>query len=282
MASAKRTSKGKQAIFKELFDILDVEWNDKYVSDGGTVTGEGLNALLGEVSFRSGIPQTNLPDKEDRKIRLINKSQEACVLALEIGKRTSIPYSEESFFSIFVNAWELLLKAKILHDGGEIKLPNEQYKTITFGKSVKKVFPDDNNPIRKNLFELSYLRNSAAHSFIPIILPSMIPLLQAGIYNYREQILNWFGIDMKKRIPSESMIFVLDSDSQIETITRIKSKLSKNTIDYIKWWEDKIKVEINSLLESDIRQFFNPIELNSSSQSVLSKTDAESYFGYFN
>ena len=67
MVRGKRTTKTKHEIFKELFDILDIEWKEKYVSSGATVAADGLEALLNEISFSFGIPQVGLGKEDEKK-----------------------------------------------------------------------------------------------------------------------------------------------------------------------------------------------------------------------
>jgi hypothetical protein len=47
---------------------------------------------------------------------LVEKSRAACVAAVETYNRASSPYREESFAILMINAWELLLKARILKE----------------------------------------------------------------------------------------------------------------------------------------------------------------------
>lgn len=53
--------------------------------------------------------------------QLIEKSQEAFLLSLEIYNKPTIKYRIESFSFFFCNAWELLLKAHILEKTGQRK-----------------------------------------------------------------------------------------------------------------------------------------------------------------
>ena len=50
------------------------------------------------------------------KGRLLDKSIEAYILSLETINRLSVKYRVETFAYLICNAWELLLKAKILQD----------------------------------------------------------------------------------------------------------------------------------------------------------------------
>ncbi len=48
--------------------------------------------------------------------RLLDKSIAAALAAIEVYNKPHFRYREESFVVLLVNAWELLLKAKLLKD----------------------------------------------------------------------------------------------------------------------------------------------------------------------
>ena len=68
---------------------------------------------------------------------LVEKSRAACVAAVETYDRASAPYREENFAILMINAWELLLKARVIRENGgklssvcardSIKLKNGKY-----------------------------------------------------------------------------------------------------------------------------------------------------------
>jgi Protein of unknown function (DUF3644) len=47
---------------------------------------------------------------------LVDKSLEACIAAIEIYNKPDFRYREEAFSILMLNAWELLLKARILKE----------------------------------------------------------------------------------------------------------------------------------------------------------------------
>jgi Protein of unknown function (DUF3644) len=49
---------------------------------------------------------------------LVEKSRAACVAAVETYNRASAPYREENFAVLMINAWELLLKARVIKENG--------------------------------------------------------------------------------------------------------------------------------------------------------------------
>jgi hypothetical protein len=49
-------------------------------------------------------------------MRFVDKAQAALIAAVEIYNKPSFSYREETFAILAINAWELLLKAKVLKD----------------------------------------------------------------------------------------------------------------------------------------------------------------------
>ncbi len=51
-----------------------------------------------------------------RSIRLYRKAEVALIAAIEVYNKPDFKYREETFAILALNAWELLLKAKLLHE----------------------------------------------------------------------------------------------------------------------------------------------------------------------
>ena len=91
------------------------------------------------------------------KHQLVDKSIEAYVLALETINRLTVQYRLEAFCYSMCNAWELLLKAKILHD--KCNTDSIYYKrqkgkirrTLSLRDCLKQVFPKQNDYVRRNI-----------------------------------------------------------------------------------------------------------------------------------
>ena len=93
------------------------------------------------------------------KGRLVNKSVEGYILALETINRLSIQYRVETFCYLICNAWELLLKAKILDDAGKDhdaiyrgkKKRNQRRESISLRECLERVIPNQFDPERRNV-----------------------------------------------------------------------------------------------------------------------------------
>jgi len=83
---------------------------------------------------------------------LIEKSISAAVSAIEIYNKPDFKYREESFSILIINAWELLLKAKILKDNkGKLQsIYVQDRKKTKEGEPIKRFYPKRNrcgNPL---------------------------------------------------------------------------------------------------------------------------------------
>lgn len=97
--------------------------------------------------------------------QLLDKSQEAFVLGVEIYNKPTIKYRVEGFSFFICNAWELMLKAHIIKTLGEEKIYYKENKdrTINLENCIKLVFTNDKDPLRLNLEKIIELRNTSTH-----------------------------------------------------------------------------------------------------------------------
>ena len=211
---------------------------------------------------------------------MIHKSQESFILALEMINKTTIPYRIETFCTLFINSWELLLKAKMIQDKKNIYIKNELTKTKQFKDCVKENFKG-NNPIRKNLIIIANLRNEAAHLFIRMVPPSFIPIFQAGIINYKNKLLEWFDQDIRKRMNGNSLILIVEEENKSEFVVKYRKKLSSESINYIIKWDKNIEGITQNLPKNLVGMFFLPIEVRLSDYLIPAKNQIKSYLGKF-
>ena len=72
--------------------------------------------------------------RKSRSNTLLDKAVQAALSAIELYNKPNFLYREESFTILMVNAWELLLKAKLLDDNGS----NPICLYVVDGKAVGK------------------------------------------------------------------------------------------------------------------------------------------------
>lgn len=196
---------------------------------------------------------------------LIESSIEAFILGLEVINKLSISYRLESFVFLFCNAWELLLKAKLLKEKRKIfyrKKRKQPQRSLSLDDCLNRVFTSTDDPVRLNIEKIKELRDNATHLIIPLIPADAMALFQAGVINYTRKLTEWLGIDISKRVPLGMMSLVYDIDPSLHNLDSaiIKRRLTKDTL---KWWtnfQTSIRDRIQSLTTGK-DTFYIPINL---------------------
>jgi len=159
---------------------------------------------------------------------LLEKSVSACLSAIEIYNKPDFKYREETFTILMINAWELLLKAKILKDNKNrldsiyIKEPRKlsdgtkSTKQATIKKSrsgnpmsiellrsleiVSKTSPDVNLPFKENITALCEIRDNAIHfkNDEAGLGKIVLELGTASLKNYLNAVKRWFDKDLSR------------------------------------------------------------------------------------
>lgn len=176
---------------------------------------------------------------------LLSKSQESFLLALELYNKPTISYRAESFSILFSNAWELLLKAYILKQNSgkravifRKKQKGKKRESLSLDECLNKVFLNVNDPVRKNIEYISEIRNEAAHLIIQELDPYFSRAFQVGVINYIDQLLDWFAIDLNKRL-NPGLVSLISNRDKVKDIASLKSKFNKEDFDVISSWIKK-------------------------------------------
>ena len=188
----------------------------------------------------SQVPNDNAIDF-DLKERLLDKSIEAYVLALETINRLTIQYRCEAFCYLFCNAWELLLKSKILADASiddaifYKQKQGQPKRSLSLRGCLKRVFQNPNDPTRKNIERIEELRDEAVHLVISRIPSDIMGIFQAGVLNYHKLLNSWFGQSLSERYPLGMMNLVYDIGPDEWDITdkRLRGELDPNTAEFL-------------------------------------------------
>ena len=162
--------------------------------------------------------EQTLPDK------LLEKSKEAFVMAIEIYNKPTIKYRVEGFSFFICNAWELMLKAYLLKTNGNdsIYYRDNPERTITLENCLQKVFTNEKAPLRRNLAKIIELRNTSTHFITEEYEMIYIPLFQACVLNYVEKMQELHDVDMTKVIPQNFLTLVVSMKALDESIIRAK------------------------------------------------------------
>lgn len=189
------------------------------------------------------------------KGRLAEKSIEAYVLALETINRLSIHYRVETFCYLICNAWELLLKAKILDDEGKRtaiyykKQRGKPRRSLSLRDCLNRVIPNQNDATRRNIECIAELRDEAVHLVFSEVPRDVMSLFQASILNYHKRLGEWFDISLSDRVPVGMMSLVYDLSPEKADLShaRLKKTLGKEAADFITRYSAEIQSEFARL-----------------------------------
>ena len=156
--------------------------------------------------------------------RLLEKSKEAFMMAIEIYNKPSIKYRVEGFSFFICNAWELMLKARLVNTQGAdaIYYKDNPSRTITLENCIKKVFTNEHSPIHKNLMRIVDLRNTSTHFIVEEYEMVYVPLFQACVLNYTEKMQEFHNEDITKLIPQNFLTLSVSMKALNETDIRAK------------------------------------------------------------
>ncbi|AET90392.1 hypothetical protein BYI23_A025540 [Burkholderia sp. YI23] len=163
-------------------------------------------------------------------MRLVEKAEAALVAAIEIYNKPNFPYREESFSILAINAWELLLKAKVMAESGGNKTAIYEFtnKVLADGKPSKKRHIKQNrsgNPttinlhkamarldelpnaalppaVRANIESLTEIRDNAVHliNIGPAFSKQVLEIGSASVTNFVVLVGQWFKRDLSSSL----------------------------------------------------------------------------------
>lgn len=120
---------------------------------------------------------------------LLKKSEEAYLMSLEIINKPTIDYRTEGFCFFICNAWELLLKAYLIHKSNTISSINfkdDSSRTIGLDECVDRVFTSTTDKTKSNISFIRNIRNKATHLILPEFDFLLAPAFQRCLTNYNK------------------------------------------------------------------------------------------------
>ena len=209
----------------------------------------------------------------DKKLinNLLEKSQEAFLMAIEIYNKPTISYRLEGFAFFICNAWELLLKAKMIQNGESIYFSDKPNRTISLNNCVAHIFTNDKDPIRKNLDIIIGLRNTSTHFIIKEMDTIYLPFMQANVLNYSQKMFDFFEVDITEKINSSFMTLVINNTdvSSEEILSRYGEQIFNRY--------NKLKNETKSIIEDSSNEKL-AIQVDLNIKVVKDKKDAQVTF----
>ena len=202
---------------------------------------------------------------------MLDKSEEAFLMAIEIYNKPTIKYRLEGFAFFICNAWELLLKAKMLNEGKSIYYPDKPNRTISLSNCVSSIFTNDKDPIRKNLEILIGLRNTTTHYIIKEMDTIYLPFMQSNVLNYSQKLFDYFERDITERINSSFMTLVVNNEEISDE--KILSNYGNNIFDRYM----KVKTETQKIISDNSNEKL-AIKIDLNVKIVKDKKDAKTTF----
>lgn len=183
--------------------------------------------------------------------KLLEKSQEAFIMGIEIYNKPTIKYRVEGFAFFICNAWELLLKAYLIKTKGSqsIYFTDKQSRTISIEQSIKKIFTNDKDPLRINLEQIVSLRNTCTHFITEEYEVIYAPLFQSCVMNYSNKLLEFFNIDITEKIAQNFLTLSMKLD-EFEP-KKIKARYPKEIAERILLSYNKINEVISNNNNND-------------------------------
>lgn len=156
--------------------------------------------------------------------KLIDKSKEAFMMAIEVYNKPSIRYRVEGFSFFICNAWELMLKAHMMKKFGENSIYYKDHpdRTISLELCIKKAFTNDKDPLRRNLEKIIELRNTSTHFITEEYEMVYIPLFQACVFNFTEKMQEFHDVDMSEVIPQNFLTLAVSINTLDVSAIRAK------------------------------------------------------------
>lgn len=210
--------------------------------------------------------------------RLLNKSKESFIMAIELYNKPTIRYRVEGFSMFICNAWELMLKSYIMKKFGEkdIYYKDHPERTITLENCIKKVFTNNKDPLRLNLDKIIELRNTSTHFITEDYEMVYVPLFQACILNYNEKMSLFHNIDMTLEIPQNFLTLAISMKALDENdiIAKYPEEIAQKFLS-LKNNLDEIIVENNSKFAIRIDHYhYITKDKNKATSFVKIKNDA--------
>lgn len=172
---------------------------------------------------------------EDVSKKLLYKSVEAFMMAIEIYNKPSIKYRVEGFAVFICNAWELMIKAHMINSMGNesIYYRDKPNRTLSLENCISKVFTNDKDPLRLNLEKIIELRNTSTHFITEEYEMVYVPLFQSCILNFNDKMKNFHAIDMSDIVPQNFLTLSVSMKalSEAEIIAKYPEEIATKLLD---------------------------------------------------
>lgn len=199
-----------------------------------------------------------------------NKSIQSFLMCIEIYNKPTIDYRLEGSVFFLCNAWELMLKAKLLQDGKDIYYPekNGARRSISLNEAAARVMTNEKDPVRENLKVIISLRNLATHSIIPEFDIIYSPFMAFNVQAYADKMYDYFNINISEYIKNDLLSLFVNNRS-----VNKQEILSKYGEGITTLFEEKETELLNAISNNGDNSIASKVEINISRISDKSKAD---------
>ena len=176
---------------------------------------------------------------------LVKNSISAVFAGIEIHNKPIFPFRYEVVVLLFINAWELLLKAYIYKYLPHVALFKKDGNTKPFSECVSCVFSNlDKNyyPLRENLEKLYQYRTTIAHFYTKQLDILIFALLKKNLIEYKNFLQKFFKKDISDK--SNLVLLPIGFSKPLSPIDYLSNASKSTTI------PQDIKDYIQSIMES--------------------------------
>lgn len=209
-----------------------------------------------------------------RARQMLDKSISAMLAAIEVYNKPTFEYREEAYSILAVNAWELLLKARILQiDNNKIaSIIDYEKRQLGYGRLSTKLYKKKNrtgndtsiglfkacdrlandyadtiNPVvRKNLEALTEIRDNAVHFLNKEfeLRKKVHEVGTANLKNYVNIVRQWFGVGLSDfKLFLMPIAFLRDIGSAEGVMLNTEER---NLLEYIKELENEVDDDVTN------------------------------------
>ncbi len=199
-----------------------------------------------------------------------NKSVQSFLMCIEIYNKPTIDYRLEGPVFFLCNAWELMLKAKLLLDGKDIYYPNKKgiRRFISLSEAAARVMTNEKDPVRENLKVIISLRNLATHSIIPEFDIIYSPFMAFNVQAYANKMYDYLGVNISEYIKNDLLSLFVNNRS-----VNKQEILSKYGEGITAMFEEKEGELLNAISNNGNNSIASKVEINISRINDKSKAD---------
>jgi|DewCreStandDraft_5_1066085.scaffolds.fasta_scaffold23631_2 hypothetical protein len=218
---------------------------------------------------------------------LLEKACDSLVLSIELFNRPYDRGRASTTLILLDHAFEMLMKAAILHRGGKIREPRAK-ETIGFDKCVRRSLTDGRIKFLEDeqallLQTINGLRDAAQHHLLDISEAQLYLHLQSGVTLFRDLLHKVFGEELRTHLP-ERVLPVSTTpptdlttlfDSEVQAIMKLLAPGKRRNLEAIARLrplavlDSALKGEKGHPGDSDLRKFARSIGTGRSWQEVF-------------